>query len=403
MSALGDRGVPIYRYRAVTAQGSEVTGEVVASGQAAARAQLSEQSLLLRRLSRRFSMAILEDRVTPMLFFVQAFQSLLAAGLEVVEALEISTRRLRSGVLRHSLEQVLEDVRAGHALADAFARHARLHDSLWLATLRAGQASGRLSAAVAGYEQHLTRTLELRRKVMGTLAYPLILAVMVTLVLGVLVMVVIPKLQAGYASLGGELPLLTQILMTCTEVAPWLALFLAGAGICGWWWVRKRLAKIDQWRLYSRVIHRVPFLGTVQREIQTINLTGTLGLLLAAAFPVHRALEFVAEGEPNLDLAHRLRSAGVDVAAGKSVTEALARERLLPDSALQLLEIGERSGQLQAMLEKIAGFYKGELEASIQRFVTVAQPLLMLVIGLVIGLVVVAVYLPIFSLTQVLQ
>lgn len=401
-SAWGRR-VPVYRYQAVNAQGRPVAGEISADDAASARQLLVDQSLLPKRVARKLSFESRWGVDSQLLLFVQSLHALLQAGLDIVEALGIACSRVQHGALRRSLDAVHSAIQAGHAPSEAFARDLSLYGPLWIAALKAGEASGDMPRAVGAYGDHLERMLALRRKAVGAVLYPLLLIAMIVVVVVVLLVVVVPRLTEGYESLGSELPVITQALVAFSKAVPWVltGLLLAAGGVS--FWMKQSLTPEQRAGWVDRTLARVPVLGNIRSEARTVSHGATLSLLVSAGNPVHLALQLMAATETNADLKSRLYRAGQAIEKGQGITATFSDFGLFPDSAMQMLEAGERSGNFEKMLERVSAFYKGSLDVSIQRFATLAEPVLMLVIGLVIGLVVLAVYMPIFSMTQGLQ
>lgn len=394
--------MPIYTYRAVNAQGSSVAGEIVANDVEAARLSLQGRGLLAQRVARQWLSQGSGQRQAQWLLFIQSFQALLQAGLEAVEAMDIAGRRVSAPWLKSALVRAQDLVRSGKSLSDAFSADAPLYGSLWVAALRAGEASGRLPEAVTAYEEHLARMAELRRKILSALTYPALLTVMMLVVVMAIMIFVIPRLTAGFASLGSELPLLTRALVSVSHNLPWVVLVVLGLVLAARMVWRRLVSPVHRAEQLDRCMAAMPLVGGLREELRTVNIATTLSLLISAgnAFPV--ALRMMADTERNASLAFRLGASADAISSGQSVTSAFTRYNILPEAAMQILEAGDRSGQLGVMLDRIARYYRSHLDISLQRFVSLSEPLLMLVMGLVIGLVVVAVYLPVFAMTQVL-
>lgn len=392
----------VYRYRAINAQGRLVAGEILAATPGEARERLVAQSLLPRQVSRKL-FAARSGGSAELLLFTQSLHTLLQTGSEFLPALTIAHQRMKAGPLAESVGRAMTDIRAGHQPSQAFSRDVHLFGPLWIAALKAGEASGELAQAIGAFEEHLDRSLTLKRKTVSALTYPILVMSLIVVVVGVLVTVVVPKLTAGYASMGTELPLATRLLMGISLATPWLALLVVMLVALATLVYRFRLSALQRARMKNRILSRLPLLGAIRSDMLTVNFTATLALLLKSGLPVHDSLAQMARMESDADLKQRYQSASAVVEKGNGVTESFSRFALLPESALQMLEAGEHSGELQTILQRISAFYKGSLDVAIQRFSTLAEPVLMLVIGVVVGFVMVAVYLPIFSMSQGLQ
>lgn len=395
--------MPLYRYRAITAEGRVVTGEYAGDDVATVRRYLLAANLFPEKISRALNLLPQRSGLrTGRLLFIHSFELLLASGLDTVDALAVAASKVKNRTLKQSLEDVVASVRNGRSLADAFNDHVRVFGHQWIAALKAGEASGNLEESVHLYRGLNERLDEISRKVSAAMTYPLILVAMIGVVLAVLLTVVVPRLSEGYHSLGGELPALTRWVLFASESFPYLAGGLLFLFVLGRQVFRYAMAVTTRARCKRRVLDHLPMIGRVRIEFRTVNVAATLSMLLLAGHSLHDALKLMAVTETDPDLASRLRNAASSVEEGHGVVPSLQASDLLPDTALQLLEAGDRTGQLGRTLEQVSRFYLGSLDLSVGRFVSVLEPILMLVIGLVIGIVVIAVYLPIFSMTQVI-
>ncbi|MGF2734646.1 type II secretion system F family protein [Marinobacter sp. DUT-1] len=395
--------MPLYRYRAITAEGRVVTGEYAGDDVASVRRYLLSANLFPEKVSRALNLLPQRSGLrTGRLLFIHSFELLLASGLDTVDALAVATSKVKNRALKQSLEDVVASVRNGRSLADAFNDHVRVFGHQWIAALKAGEASGNLKESVHLYRQLNERLDEISRKVSAAMTYPLILVAMIVVVLAVLLTVVVPRLSEGYHSLGGELPALTRWVLFASESFPYLAGGLLLLFVLGRQAFKYTMAATTRAGYKRRLLDSIPLMGKVRIEFRTVNVAATLSMLMLAGHSLHEALKLIAVTETDPDLVSRLRSAAVSAEEGHGVVSSLQANDLLPDTALQLLEAGERTGELGRTLEQVSRFYLGSLDLSVGRFVSVLEPILMLVIGLVIGVVVIAVYLPIFSMTQVI-
>lgn len=392
--------MPVYRYRAVNAQGRAVAGEISADNAGAAREALSRQSLLARSVTRKPRFGHHSRTDTRILIFSQSLHALLEAGLDFLEAMEIARDRLPSGDVRHAVDEALQELHRGQPPSRAFEGQGSLFGPMWIAALEAGEASGRIADSIGAYVENLDRMIELKRKATGALVYPSLLMIMVFGVVVVLTTVVVPRLSAGYDSLGTELPLLTRAIVGLSDWAPWLLaaglVLSSGAYV----WVNRRWSEERRAALVERALSSVPMVGIILLEMRAVTFSATLSMLLSAGHSAHGAVKLLAGTERNAAIRKRLTAASESLERGLPLTHALLDQRLFPESAIQIIEAGEKGGNLSRVLDRVASFYRKSLDASMSRFVALIEPALMLVVGIVIGLVVVSVYLPVFSMTQ---
>lgn len=380
-----------------------MTGEHSSDSVASVRQYLLSSNLFPEKISRGFgSISRKSCGQTERLLFVHSFELLLSSGLDAFDALSIATGKVRSGSLRQSLDDVVDSVRRGRSLSESFADHVRIFGHQWVAALKSGEVSGKLEESVHLYRELNERLNEIGRRVSAAMTYPLILVAMIVVVLAVLLTVVVPRLSEGYHSLGGELPRLTQWVLFASESFPYLAGGLLLSALVLHLLLRRLVAEATLARLKRRLLEAVPLAGRVRVEFRTVNVSATLGMLLLAGHSLPDALKLMAGTETDADLAERLRSSALSIENGHGIARTMGTFDLLPETAIQLLEAGERTGELGQTLKKASRFYLGLLDLSVSRFVNILEPILMLFIGLIIGLVVIAVYLPIFSMTQVI-
>lgn len=393
--------MPLYRYRAMSTEGRTVIGVYAGDNSAAVRDHLLSRDLYPQKVSRQFRLLPRGASQSQLLAFFQSFELLLNSGLGAVESLNLAIGKVIDPPLRQQLDAVLHAVRSGQSLGDAFSTEQGYFESHWIAALRAGEASGRLAESVRMYCRHRERLEDVKRKASAAITYPLILIAMIAVVLAVLMTFVVPRLSDGYRSLGSDLPTLTQWVVAASESFPFL---VAGGLVVGFMAVisaRQLLTAQTRARVRRNLLDRVPLLGRIRTEMRVVNIAATLSMLVDAGHSLQRSLRLMAGTEQDADLAARLQLAAAAIERGENPSAILAAQQLFPEFAMQLIEAGERSG-LEVALQRVAGFYIGHLDMSVQRFVSVIEPALMLLIGLIIGVVVVAVYMPIFSMTQVL-
>lgn len=342
-------------------------------------------------------------RVAPREFLVfnQELATLLKAGMPLVQSLDILRQRVQNPVFKAALDDVHDRVRAGAALSEAFAQQGDLFPGIYTASLMAGEKSGGLEQVLRRYVSYVKVVSSVRRKTMSALIYPAILSALSVAVVALIVVRVVPAFADFYASFDRELPLLTRIIVGTSEVlTTWWPLVLAGlaaAGVGGWWWLRHpgRRVALHRWIL------RAPLAGPTARKFATSQLARTLATLLGGGIPLVNAITVASGAIGNRYMAGELEAVGQRVREGEPMAAAMRRRGAFPDVAVKMVEVGESTGALQDMLNSLAEFYDEEIETSMSRFVTVIEPLLLVVMGLVIAVLLLALYLPVFQLSSV--
>jgi type IV pilus assembly protein PilC len=338
------------------------------------------------------------------LVFNQELATLLKAGMPLVQSLDILRRRVANPVFKGILDDVHDRVRAGSALSEAFEAHGSLFPGVYTASLLAGEKSGNLEQVLRRYVTYVKIVSSVKRKTISALVYPAILLVLSLIVVAIIVVKVVPEFGAFYNQLGGkELPLSTQIIVAISNfVTSYFFIILAAVAVAaaaGWWWVKQP----GQRRVLDRQILRVPALGSVAQKFSTSQGARTLATLLGGGIPLVNALEVTARSLSNQYMAAELTTAAQQVREGRALATAMQDSGAFPDVAIKMVEVGESTGALQEMLNSLADFYDEEIDTNLGRFVTVIEPVLLVVMGIVIAGLLLSLYMPLFNLSSALR
>lgn len=334
------------------------------------------------------------------LVFNQELATLLKAGLPLLQCLDILRARVESPVFKAVLDDVYERVRSGSALSEALEAQG-LFPGVYTASLMAGEKTGGLEEILRRYVAYMKMVGAVRRRTLSALIYPAVLTLLSLAVVALIVIRVVPEFASFYDTFDAELPLATRVILAISDVVRgqfvWIALGVALAGIAAWRWLSApdRRALLDRWML------RVPFVGTTVRKFTTSQLSRTLGTLLSGGIPLVNALDITARSIGNRFVARELDQVAGRVREGEGLSSAMVERGVFPDIAVKMVEVGESTGALQDMLHSVADFYDEEIETTLGRFVTLIEPILLIVMGLVIAALLLALYLPVFQLSSV--
>jgi len=398
--------MPLYAYVALAENGAYLTGETVAASEEALRTELSGRGLLVQQVrSKRSGLGLRSRRVRPEEFalFNQEFMALVRAGLTVLNALALASDRPDSPALGKILARVHEDVRSGVSLSDACARHPEAFEPLYLAALRTGEKTGDLAAVLARYQDYLRHRVALRKKVAQALAYPMFLLIALALVLAVLFAFVMPRFVAMYADLGAALPLPTRVLLSIVDHFYIALPALAGVVVLTAWGWRRWLANDAGRRQLAHLRERLPYFGELARIMVVAQLARSLSTLLAGGTTLVEALRTAASSLTNQLYVDRLEITIRQVTEGSSLAQAVRSTALMPPMAARMIEVGEASGGLDAMLAEVAKFYEEVLDSRLERAMALIEPLLMLLMGLLIGGIIIVMYLPVFHMADIIK
>lgn len=406
-----------FRCRLGRASGEVVEGVYAAEDEAQLRRELERQGLLVlalhprhglqrSRVLRRPGASVRRPRRVgrrEFIVFNQELATLLKAGLPLVESLDILRRRVDNSPLRAMLDDVHERVRSGEALSEAFVAQAPAVPGVYTASLLAGEKSGNLEQVVRRYVAHARVLAEVRRKTLSALIYPALLLALSLLVVAIIVLGVVPEFAGFYGGLGAELPLATRAILSVSElvrgyfVALALALGLAGGGL--WVWMRRpgRSALVD------RLLLRVPLAGAVVGKYATSQLSRTLATLLGGGLPLVDALDVAGRAIGNRHVAGALDTVSREVREGQALSASMAARGIFPSVAVKMVEVGESTGALQEMLNSVADFFDEEIDTTLGRLMTLIEPILLVVMGVVIAGMLLALYMPLLQLGSLVQ
>ncbi len=400
-----------FRCRLGTPGGEITEGVYVAESEARLRRELEEKGLLVLALERAGGWR-LGDLALPrrtriagrdFVVFNQELATLLKAGMPLVQSLDILRQRVNNPVFKSVLDDVYERVRAGSSLSEAFEAQGSLFPGVYTASLLAGEKSGNLEQVIRRYVAYVKVVSSVKRRTISALVYPIILLALSTVVVAIIVLRVVPEFTLFYDQFGQELPLSTRVIVSVSKFAgTYLLTLLVGvllAGVIVWQWLQRpgQRERVDRWVL------RIPALGPVARKFATSQASRTLATLLSGGIPLVSAIEISARSIRNRYMARELLVTGQHVREGRAMAAAMADTGAFPDVAVKMVEVGESTGALQEMLNSLSDFYDEEIETNLGRFVTLVEPILLVVMGIVIAGLLLSLYMPLFNLSNALR
>ena len=398
-----------YAWRGVDREGKVVTGNMTAISPEAVRNQLKQQRIRATRIQRQYEFPKwlklqTEARISTrdITQFTRQLATLLHAGVPLLQAIHLLERGESKATLQSMLHDLHRDIEAGMALSQALQQHASF-DALYCNLVAVGELTGMLDTMLERLANHLEKSEALRMSIRTALVYPtavLSIAVSVTVLI---LLFVVPAFQNIFASFGAELPRLTRWVIALSEAIEDYGLLLLGVGIASVWGLKWQLNKRWHWRHHVHGwLLRTPIAGPLTRHACTARWTRTLATLFSAGVPLADALEAVQGVTGHLWFQVATQNIRQQLIQGHALSHALdSTEGLFPNMVVQMCAIGEESGALDHMLEKTAEHYEREVDSTVTRLSTLLEPFIMVVLGLLIGGLVMALYLPIFQLGQV--
>jgi len=399
-----------FRCRLASPNGEIVEGVYVAEDEAHLRHEMEEKGLYVLSLQPKNAIAGINLRLPQrrgvnmreFLVFNQELATLLKAGMPLVQSLDLLRGRVTAPTFRTVLNDVHEKVRSGTALSDAFGAHGDLFPRVYTASLLAGERSGNLDAVLRRYVEYTKIVATVKRKTVSALVYPAILVTLAIVLVAIIVLKVVPAFADFYSSFGADLPLATRVILRVSELVRsqfMLIGFGLAAGIIALLgWVRQP----GQKERFDHLVLNLPILGQVARKFATSQMARTLATLLGGGLPLVNALDIAARSVGNQFMAKQLEVVGTRVREGESFAAALEARGEFPDVAVKMAEVGESTGALQDMLNTVADFYDEDISTSMERFITLVEPVMLVFMGVVIAGLLLALYMPLFQLSSVL-
>jgi type IV pilus assembly protein PilC len=336
------------------------------------------------------------------LIFNQQFVTLIRAGLPILKALDLLAERLTDPKLGPYVKSVRDEVRGGTLLSEAF-RQQGIFPKIYVTSVMAGEKSGSLTEVMDRYVNYQKLSLAVRKKVMVSLMYPCVLIVLVTLLMVFLVTYVVPTFANLYNSMQAKLPIMTVYLIAIgTASQKYIVLFagaLVGAVFLFRWWVRRDSAK----EKVDRVKLRLPLVGEIWLKYQVAQLARILSTLLVGGIPLVQAMETAADSLGTPLLQRAVEAAGKSVREGQPLSGSLRQSKIFPPLAIDMIEVGESTGALPAMLNSVAEFFEEDVNTKMAASLSLIEPAIMIVMGGFVAFVLIALYLPIFSLADTIR
>ena len=337
------------------------------------------------------------------LVFNQELATLLSAGMPLVQSLDIVRTRIENPLLKSVLDTTYERVRSGTALSEAFAAHGALIPGVYIASLTAGERSGSLEEVIRRYVAYSRLIDSVRRKTVSALIYPSILLGLSCVVVGIIVLRVVPEFSGFYQGMGAELPMATRFILAISDFLR-QNLFLLGSALAVttlsvvvWLKQKGRRGTLDRYLL------DIPGIGSIAQKFGTAQLARTLSTLLRGGIPLASALDVAANSMGNRYFSQQLEGVTREVLEGKSLSASMAERGIFPAVAIKMIEVGESTGALREMLTSTAEFFEEEIETSLSRFVTVVEPVLLVIMGLIIAILLLSLYMPLVQLGGVIS
>lgn len=406
--------MPVFAYRGLSGNGRAVSGVIDADSVRNARGKLREQGIFPTELSeetgarskslRDFIPAIRRGLpAVELSLLTRQLSTLLGAGVQLVDALGALAEQAQRPAAKKMLSQVRERVREGSSLADAMAGQPHIFSDLYVGMVRAGETAGALEQVLDRLAEYGEKQSEFIAKVRGALTYPIIMMCVGSGIMAFLVSYVVPQVATIFKESHAALPLATQILIALSDLVTnyWLFILTAVVGLLAA--VAFGLSTVRGRRMYDRMVLKLPYIGPTMLRVICARFARTLATLLSSGVQLLAALSAVKRVVTNGLLADAVEESRTSIREGHGMSQTLQKSGLFPPLLVEMIRVGERSGELERMLERLADNYEREVAASLNQMTTILEPLMTLCMATVIVFMMLAVLLPIFQLNQLMQ
>jgi type IV pilus assembly protein PilC len=401
-----------FAYKVRTREGRILDGKMEADGEAAVANKLRSQGHIPIQIAKeakmnmKMELHLLPQRVKlkDLAVFSRQFSTMINSGLSLLRALNILAEQTESPKLAETVKALRDDVERGSSLSAAMSKHPKVFSRLFVSMVRAGETGGQLDTVLIRVAESLEADYKLRQKVKSAMTYPVVVAGIAVLLLTVMLIFVVPTFAKMFTQLGGDLPLPTKILIGMSNQAKFLVPILFVGSIFGFIGYKKAHKSNAEFRLRADKLKlRIPVFGMLFKKIALSRFSRTLGLLLRAGVPVLQALDIVSETAGNEVIARATQDVKESVRSGESMAGPLENHKVFPPMVVQMISVGEDTGALDAMLDKISDFYDQEVEATTEQLTSLIEPIMIGVLGGIVGGMVIALYLPMFGIFDLIK
>src|SRR5882762_1977338 len=396
--------MPVYTYRGTNRGGSAVSGEVTAASKAELQNILRRQQITATKMSEKgkeFNLPTFGGSVSAkeLAVFTRQFSVMIDAGLPLVQCLEILAGQQENKLFQKVLTGTRSAVEGGATLSAAMKQYPKVFDPLYVNMVEAGETGGILDTILQRLSTYIEKNVKLQRAVKSALVYPVGVLTVAGGVIILLLWKVVPIFATLFAGLGVDLPLPTKIVIGMSNFVGSIFGLLIVVGIVAGIFGLKIWYGTPQGRYFlDSVILKIPVLGILMRKIAVARFTRTLGTLISSGVPILEGLDITARTSGNAVVEKALFQVRRSLEEGKSLTEPLKESAVFPGMVTQMIAVGEQTGAMDAMLQKIADFYEDEVDVAVKDLLTALEPIMIVFLGIVVGGVVISMYLPLFTL-----
>ena len=398
--------MPTYKYIAKDENAATISGKVVAEDQDSVIQELRKRNLTVVNVEETKSFDLRNisfggNRVKPdeLVIFSRQLSTMIEAGIPILQSLEALEEQTTDRYFKEVVATVREDVSVGNSLSAAFGKHPKVFDTLFVSMVKAGETGGALNELLDRVAGYMEKTLKLKRKVKAAMVYPLVVISMALIITLILLIKVVPTFKEIYASLGHELPGLTQVLIHISDnlrsnfLIGIILMVVSFVVFVNYKKTPRGSLQFDSFSL------KVPVFGPLIKKVAISRFSRTLATLIQSGVPILTSLEIVGKSSGNRVIELIADDACEHIRDGESISEPLANSKVFPQMVIRMISVGEKTGKMETMLTKIAEFYEDQVDAAVSGLTSMIEPLIIGFLGIVVGFIVIALFMPIINLT----
>src|SRR5918994_2258142 len=401
----------LYTYKALDKQGEVVQDKTEGSGEQAVAHELRQQGLLVidvkeQKVAEKDILAPFKRiKLSDLVVFSRQLATMINAGLPIVRALYVLSEQTENPKLQEVVVEVRKDVEAGLALSEALEKHPDAFSRLYVEMVKAGEIGGILDGVLLRIADQLERDQDLRRKIRSAMTYPVVVLVLAILAASFMLMFIVPVFAQLFQDLGGTLPLPTRICMLISNILTsfWGILVYAGMALAVVMFLRWKKSESGR-KVWGRAVLRIPAkIGDVVKKATLARFARTFATLSAAGVPILQAIEITATSSGNWVVENALLKSRDAIREGIPIYKPLEDEPVFPPMVTRMIAVGEETGDIDGMLSKIADFYESEVDATVKALTSIIEPLMIVVVGGIVGGIIIAMYLPMFKIFELVE
>lgn len=397
--------MPVYLWQGKNKKGDVQKGEMEVPNEAAVRAQLQKMRITPTKIKPKpkdlfANVAFLQPKVKQedVIIFCRQFSTMIDAGLPIIQCLDILYAQQDNPTFKKEIKTLKDSVEGGQTMAEALKQFPKEFDDLFVNMVAAGEAGGILDVILRRLSTYMEKAAKLKKQVKGAMMYPLITLAIAIVVVIVILVFVIPVFQEMFADFGKELPLPTQIVVAASELVQSKILYIIAAFILFIIAYKKFYATPRGRELMDDIFLKLPIVGILIRKVAVSKFTRTMGTMMSSGVAILDALDIVAKTAGNKTIEKAIYNVRSGISEGRTMADPLADSGVFPSMVCSMIAVGESTGALDSMLEKIADFYEEEVDAAVENLTSAIEPLMMVFMGGLIGGLVVSMYLPVFQM-----